>query len=270
MSEHTTIAWTDNTYNPWWGCTAVSPGCDNCYAEAFDKRVGGAHWGKGEPRRTFEDKHWNEPMKWQKAAAKEGKITKVFCGSMCDVMDDEAPEGQWERLIQVINDTPNLLWQLLTKRPQRYKRRLPVAGFVWDNVILGTTCENQEFYDVRVQHLCEAAMYLEKRNAEYSTYTVGANVRPFSRAHVQSFISYEPALGPITMTKNTFRPSWLIFGGETGPRPRPMEQKWAEDIKAECEDTGVAFFMKQMSARTPNSAADLIPAHLLVREFPEA
>lgn len=267
MSEHTTIAWTDNTFNPWWGCTAVSPGCDNCYAEAFDKRVGGAHWGKGEPRRTFEDKHWNEPMKWQKSAAKEGKITKVFCGSMCDVMDDEEPEGQWERLIQVINDTPNLLWQLLTKRPQRYMRRLPETGFFYDNVILGTTTENQEFYDVRIPHLEEAAAWLTIRNRiQGPSFALGGLC--IARSPVKTFVSYEPAIGPLTMF-NRLKPSWLIFGGETGPRPRPMEQKWAENIKAECEDTGVAFFMKQMSARTPHAAADLIPAHLLVRQFPE-
>ena len=74
MGKETGISWTDHTFNPWWGCTKVSPGCDNCYAEAFDKRVGGSHWGKGQPRRTFTDKHWNEPLAWNRAAEKAGRV----------------------------------------------------------------------------------------------------------------------------------------------------------------------------------------------------
>jgi len=82
MGESTGISWTDATFNPVWGCTKVSPGCDHCYAETFDKRVGGNHWGKGAPRRLFGDAHWNEPLKWNKKAENEGRTLKVFCGSM--------------------------------------------------------------------------------------------------------------------------------------------------------------------------------------------
>jgi protein gp37 len=251
MGEVTGIAWTDHTFNPWHGCTKVSPGCDNCYAEAFDKRVGGAHWGKGEPRRVFGEKHWNEPLKWNKKAQADGVKTKVFCASMADVMDDEAPKGQRERLWALIDQTPNLLWQLLTKRPHRYTRYLPKDGFQHDNVILGTTTESQEFYDVRMRHLDDAVIFLRQRG--------------FMR-QVQNFISYEPALGPIQM--GALYPDWVIFGGETGAGRRPMELEWAEAIKAECEYIGIPFFFKQMSAQTPKQAAALIPAHMLVREFP--
>src|SRR6185437_14583692 len=115
MGEVTSIAWCDHTFNPWHGCTKVSPGCDNCYAATFDKRVGGNHWGKGVERRVFADKHWREPLKWNEDAAASRVRRRVFCASMADVMDDEAPAGQRERLWALIDDTPHLDWLLLTK-----------------------------------------------------------------------------------------------------------------------------------------------------------
>lgn len=252
MGQETSIGWTNRTFNPWWGCTKVSPGCDSCYAETFDKRVGGAHWGKGVPRRTFGDKHWGEPLKWNDDAGAAGRTDRVFCASMADVMDDEAPEGLRERLWSLIDRTPHLMWQLLTKRPQRYTRYLPPKGFFFGNVILGMTAENQEFYDARIQYLLEGAEFLSDLGF---------------RTTIQTFVSYEPALGPIKM--KGFRPNWLIFGGETGHSRRPMELQWAEDIKRQCKDSGIAFFMKQMSAATPDKASALIPANMLLRQFPE-
>jgi protein gp37 len=263
MGEATNISWTDHTFNPFEGCTKVSPGCDNCYAEARDKRWGGDHWGKGHPRKTMSESYWHQPLRWNRLAGEAGRIDKVFCGSLCDVMDDEAPEGQRERLWKLIDQTPNLLWQLLTKRPTRYQPYLPENGFRFDNVILGTTTENQEFFDVRMPEVDAAAEILRRRNAMSTPKTY--------RVPVKTFASYEPALGRITMRLQArlgIAPDWLIFGGETGNEPRPMEMEWAENIKAECEEFGVAFFMKQVSARTPKQAAALIPAHLLVREFP--
>src|SRR5271167_714272 len=118
MGEKTAISWTDHTFNPWWGCTRVSPGCVNCYAETFDKRVFGAegvHWGPGKPRRTFGDKHWNEPLRWNKKAREAGVYRKVFCASMADIFDVEAPTGERERLWDLIRSTDCLIWQLLTK-----------------------------------------------------------------------------------------------------------------------------------------------------------
>jgi protein gp37 len=247
MGKETGIKWTDSTFNPWWGCTKVSPGCDGCYAEAFDKRTGGSHWGKGMERRVFGEKHWNEPLKWNRESRAAGRIQKVFCASMADVMDDEAPSGERERLWDLIDSTPNLIWQLLTKRPHRYARYLPSSGFKHRNAWLGTTAENQQYYNVRWPELDRAAKMFD----------------------LTSFISYEPAIGSLSIAGHDAKPNWLIFGGETGGQRRPMESLWAEDIKAECDEFGTAFFMKQMSAITPSKAADLIPAHLLVRSFPE-
>jgi protein gp37 len=245
MGEKTAISWTDATYNPWWLCTEVSPGCDNCYARELAKRWGYG-WGKGVPRRTFGDKHWNEPLKWDRRAKEDGTKTKVFCASMADIMDDEAPEGQRERLWELIDNTPNLIWQLLTKRPQRYLRWLP-KKFQHANVWLGTTAENQETFNIRAPHLIDASV---------------------DRGTI-AFISYEPAIGPLTLSGlPNWNLDWLIFGGESGRGRRPMEQAWAENVLRECRERGTKFFMKQMSALSPEEGKNLIPPHLTIQEFP--
>jgi len=252
VAETTGISWTDATFNPWWGCTKVSPGCDHCYAEAFDKRVGGAHWGKGESRRIMSDHYWNDPLRWDKKAAKESVKRKVFCGSMCDIMDDEAPEGQRERLWTLIDQTPNLIWQLLTKRPQRYERYLP-KDFKHNNVWYGATAENQEFYDIRYPIICEVSI---------------------QRGGV-NWISYEPALGPVSIVQSPLSgfyynvpPDWIIFGGESGHARRPMKLEWLINLRAECKAVGTKLFVKQFSALTPAAGKALIPANLQIHEFP--
>ena len=130
----------DHTFNSWHGCTVLTVECINCFAKDEDKRCGAkqSHWGDGIPRRTFGDKHWAEPLAWDRAARAAGKIETVFSGSMMGVMDDEAPEGARERLWRLIDATLNLIWQLLTKRPHRYARYLP-KQFVHSNVWLSTS-----------------------------------------------------------------------------------------------------------------------------------
>lgn len=255
MGTETKISWTDHTFNPWIGCTKVSPGCDNCYAETLNHRWGNDNWGKGKIRRVTSDSNWKDPIKWDKLAKLAGEKRKVFSASLADVMDDEAPKGVRERLWELIDNTPNLIWQLLTKRPTRYGSYLPQDGFKHDNVWLGTSAEDQHFYDIRWSVLRVIA-------AEHE---------------LTSFISYEPALGPLSIldfaekhAEDRFHtcPDWLICGGESGTGRRPMEKSWAQDIADECEITGTKFFMKQFSARTPEEGAALIPAHLLIRQFP--
>jgi len=249
MGQDTSISWCTSTFNCWWICTEVSDGCDNCYARTLAKRYGYG-WGKGVPRRVMSDAYWKEPLKWNRLAEASGEPWRVFCASMADVMDDEAPEGQRERLWELIDTTPHLTWLLLTKRPQRYSRYLP-AGFKHNNVWLGATTENQENYDLRWPILFKAA------SARYLT----------------TFVSYEPALGPVrlhgVMGGYPIVPEWMIFGGESGPHRRPMECKWAEDVLADCKVMGTKFWMKQMDARTPAEGAALIPAHLLIHEHPQ-
>lgn len=154
MGKETGIGWTRHTFNPWWGCKKVSAGCKFCYAESIDKVYGGGqHWGIGAPRREFGDKHWNEPRRWNKQAVKDGVRRRVFCASMADVFDPEAPAGALERLWQLIRETPQLDWLLLTKRPERIASSLPADwGKGWHNVWLGTSVENQEAADKRIPH----------------------------------------------------------------------------------------------------------------------
>ncbi|MGD8911282.1 MAG: DUF5131 family protein, partial [Candidatus Thiodiazotropha sp.] len=124
MAEKTEIAWTDSTFNPWWGCTKVGPGCDQCYAEALDKRTGGSHWGKGSSPRILSADNWDKPKRWQRQAEKDGTPRKVFCGSMCDWADKNAPAGERDRLWNLIRETPALRLQLLTKRAPNIEKYL--------------------------------------------------------------------------------------------------------------------------------------------------
>jgi len=233
MGEVTAISWTDHTFNPWWGCTRVSPGCVNCYAETFDKRVGGDHWGPGKPRRTFGDKHWREPLKWS---------GRVFCASMADVFDDEAPEGQRERLWDLIRSTPNLTWQLLTKRPRGYARYLPADLMNSTRIWKGFTAEDQAHFDERWAVMWELPGI--------------------------KWVSYEPALGHITFIRWAPKPVWVVYGGESGNNRRPDLEQWARDMRDECEIYNIAFFMKQRSAHTPAEGKARISADLLINQFP--
>jgi protein gp37 len=241
MGEQTGISWTDHTFNPWWGCTKVSPGCDNCYAETFDKRVGGAHWGHGAPRRTFTEKHWNEPHIWNKKAERDGAMRRVFCASMADIFDEEAPSGELDRLWPLIDSTPYLIWQLLTKRPFGYVSKLPTRFIDHPRVWKGLTAEDQPRLNLRWPHL-----------------------QGFPGVR---WVSYEPALGRLTSLLD-HPPDWLVIGGESGPKFRTMPIDWCYDTLELCRKANVKFFMKQMSAPTPARGKELIPENLAIQEFP--
>ena len=247
MGETTGISWTDSTFNPWIGCTQVSPGCDNCYAMIQDRRWGHDSWGKGTPRRLTSRSYWSAPEKWNREAEKEGRKHLVFCASLADVMDDEAPFNGRSALWSLIDDTPYLIWQLLTKRPHRYERYLP-GEFRYNNVWLGATAENQEQYAARLPILLRAC---EKFNC-------------------LSWISYEPALGPLDLGAFPVLPRWLILGGESGAHRRPDDLRWYRDIVSWRNEfqPHLRLFMKQMSARTPAEGKALVPDDLMIQEFP--
>ena len=151
MAKSTSIEWTDHTFNPWWGCTKISPGCDHCYAEGWARRVGESVWGHKQPRRFFRDSHWHQPRAWNAAAAAKQQRRRVFCASMADVFEDRRDlDAARERLWKLIADTPHLDWQLLTKRPQTVHRLAPWGENWPTNVWLGTTVEDQDRADVRL------------------------------------------------------------------------------------------------------------------------
>ena len=229
MSKHTGIEWCDHTFNIAWGCMKVSPGCAHCYAETFaDQRLGLGVFGPAATttRRTFGVKHWNDPLRWDRAAAKAGVRRRVFCSSMCDVFEDNpAIDLERAKLWPLIRATPHLDWLLLTKRPERLVTELPKGwGNGYRNVWLGTSIESQEYVD-RAQHLR----------------AVPATVR---------FLSCEPLLGavdlfPVLDTPDT-EIDWVIVGGESGPGARPMDLEHARDIRDACSAFKVPFFLKQL------------------------
>lgn len=260
MGETTAIAWTDHTFNPWWGCTRVSPGCQHCYAEAFAKRTGNDVWGTS-PRRFFGDKHWAEPLKWDRQAAADGRPHLVFCASMADVFEDRpdlmTPRA---RLFRLIESTPHLIWQLLTKRPQSVGPLTPVEWWQdggWPpNAWIGTTVEDQQRADERIPKLAK----------------IPAPVR---------FLSCEPLLGPVNIERwlltgpritgpadpNLGRTwvDWVICGGESGPGHRPLDLDHARSLRDQCVD--VPFFFKQVGGRTPTTGGDLLDGEQL-KAFP--
>jgi protein gp37 len=240
MGENSKIEWTTHTFNPWIGCQRVSPGCDHCYAEALmDKRLGRVEWGPHGERVRTSPANWAKPLQWAKAAKKVGIRHRVFCASLADWLDNRVP-AEWRfDLAILIAATPELDWLLLTKRPENFERLWPWSDSkaIPDNVWLGATCEDQAHFDRRWPLLRDTP----------------AKVR---------FISYEPAIGPITDIHQGDKPDWMIMGGESGSETRFMEPAWAYQMKALCEKYKVPFFVKQMTSKAP------IPDDLLVRQFP--
>lgn len=247
MAENSGIEWTDHTFNPWTGCTKVSPACDNCYAEGWAKRSGHVEWGPhGERRRT---KTWGNPVKWNRQAAAEGRRLRVFCASLADVFDNhKSIQLAWrDDLWKLIADTPHLDWLLLTKRPQNISRFVPgwMGPRSWPkNAWIGTTVENQEEADRRIPHLL----------------SVPAQVR---------FLSCEPLLGPLDLTNmpvhrdypdtrgnvlsrvSVFAPhiNWVITGGESGPNFRSADPDWFRSLRDQCAAAGVPFLFKQWEGK---------------------
>jgi protein gp37 len=229
MGADTSIQWCDHTFNPWWGCTKVSSGCNNCYAETFARRTGRAKWGDDEPRVVVSDATWHNPVKWDRAAAKAGERRRVFCGSMCDVFEDrEDLVNSRVRLFELIHRTPSLDWLLLTKRPEAASVWLEgsLLQGLWplDNVWLGTSIENQATADDRIPHLLP----------------IMAKMRFLSMEPLLDQVYVQPWLGGI---------DWVIVGGESGPKARPFDLAWARSIRNQCKYAGVPFFMKQVGAK---------------------
>lgn len=249
MGEKTEIAWTDSTFNPWVGCTKISPGCDNCYAEAFmDKRLHRVQWGPHGERKRTSAANWHEPVQWNNRArgfqSSFGRRRRVFCASLADVFDNQVPNTWRLDLFDLIRDTTELDWLLLTKRPENIMKMgwpMWAGGGIPPNVWLGFTAEDQEHFDRRWPIMRE----------------IPAAVR---------FCSYEPAIGPLTLHTGTTLHGlhWLICGGESGHGHRPMEPEWEQNIRNECRGSGIAYFFKQFAGKRP-----IPPDFPLVRQFPE-
>jgi protein gp37 len=271
--ENSKIEWTDHTFNPWIGCTKVSDGCKHCYAEALmDKRYGRVKWGPQGARQRTSEANWRKPLQWNKQAAKEERRYRVFCSSLADVFEDRPELEAWRgELFNLIVETPNLDWLLLTKRPENINRMVAdyagdCAWLGWNgttprtNIWIGTSVENQEQAIKRIPHLL-------------NTY-----------AHIK-FLSCEPLLGQIDLEplwyewnarhnyghckKGIGFIDWIIVGGESGHGARPMSIEWASKLRYQATENHISFFMKQLGGVT-DKRHDLedMPIGLRVREFP--
>lgn len=268
MVAQSKIEWTHHTFNPWWGCVRVSPGCEKCYAEAFSKRTGNAVWGVQAPRRFFGDKHWNEPNRRNERCAKAGARERVFCASMADVFEDR-PDlvPHRDRLWRTIGATPWLDWLLLTKRPENVDRLgHDVLGRCW----LGTTAEDQRRADERIPLLLQCPAAVRFVSAEPLLGPVD-----FRNMLVDSQSSANVLTGRWTgddITKICPRVDWVIVGSESGPGARPMARDWARSVVDQCTDSGCAVFTKQIANPFDRKGGDPLhwPAGNWPREFPDA
>lgn len=249
MADRTAIEWTDATFNPWWGCTRVSPACAHCYADTLARRYGHRLWDGG-ARRFFSEEHWAKPRRWNRAAEAHGRRLKVFCASMADVFEHDTALEPWRRrLWSLIEETPWLVWQLLTKRPENVGTMVPWRNGWPANVWIGTSIEN-------------------------SRHTFRADVLRELPARAR-FISAEPLLGSLYLNGKPNRApldldgiDWLIAGGESGPRYRPVDVDWVRELRDACADSGTAFFYKQQGGRTPKAGGRELDGRTW-SEFPE-
>lgn len=243
MGENSKIEWCHHTFNPWLGCSKLSPACANCYAEAWAKRTNIVTWGDSAERRKTTDSYWRQPLKWNGDAMRSGERKRVFCASLADVFEDRPELEPWRKeLFSLIYRTPYLDWLLLTKRPENIVRlsgkcvnKTSLGWRLPKNIWLGTTVESQD-YIVRVHHLL--------------------NCRAIAEGPL--FLSCEPLLGPLNLNaylttkfidsggySNCAQLDWVIAGGESGAKARPTNPQWFRDLRDQCVEHKVPFHFKQ-------------------------
>jgi protein gp37 len=225
MADNSAIEWTEATWNPVTGCSKVSPGCANCYAETFAERFRGV---PGHPyEQGFDLRLWprrmDQPLKWKRSRM-------IFVNSMSDLFHEDIPFDFVEHVFGTMAEAQQHTFQILTKRHER------LADLAHDlewppNVWMGVSIENRRFV--------HRADYLRR---------VPAAVR---------FISAEPLLGPLEGL-DLDGVHWLIAGGESGPRHRPARIKWLRELRDRCRREGIPFFFKQWGGRTPKAGGRLL------------
>lgn len=250
MSDTTKIEWCDSTFNPWIGCTKVGPGCDHCYAEvSTPSRTLGVVWGPKAERRRTSPGNWAMPSRWEREHeaffAQHGRRRRVFCASLADVFDNQV-DPQWRvDLFELIQSTPHLDWLLVTKRIGNahvmigeslihlavQQGRGPtelMAAWPWANVWLGASIVTRE----------------EMLRDGPKLRQVPARVR---------FWSAEPLLEDLGTIPRAAMPDWVIVGGESGTKARPMHPDWPRFLRDQCAAAGVPFLFKQWGEWAPGS-----------------
>lgn len=291
MAENSNISWTDHTFNPWIGCTKVSPGCSNCYAATQDnlRKWTPEGWGKGKPRKRTSEANWRLPLKWNRLAADneafhaseaplhdDGEFPdyqrpRVFCASLADWLDDEVPREWQTDLLRLVEATPNLDWLLLTKRPTNWEGVMTnalldgvemvhewVNGRPPANVWIGTTVEDQQRAEERIPELLNIPARVRFLSCEPL----------LERINIQWEFDYDHH-GETRQSENIPEGiHWVIAGGESGPGFRPFNPDWARSLRDQCKAAGVAFHMKQMGGLRPSTMPP-IPSDLQIQEFPK-
>lgn len=216
MAQSSAIEWTEATWNPVTGCTKISPGCTNCYAERMSLRLqamGQANYANGFEL-TMQRRMLELPLKWRNPQT-------IFVNSMSDLFHKGVTTEYIHEVFDVMNRAHHHRYQVLTKRSQRLLRLSPQLN--WQpHIWMGVSVESRE-YTYRIDHLRD------------------------TDAHVK-FLSLEPLLGPLSKL-NLRGIGWVIVGGESGPYARPMRPEWVLDIRDQCQRADVPFFFKQWGGK---------------------
>ena len=248
MGESTAISWAHHTFNPWWGCQKISPGCENCYAQRDASRYH-AHDKLWDPalknRHVMAESTWKKLKTYDNKARKAGEIHRVFVGSMCDIADEFGPHDDRKRMFEAPALYPNLIFMFLTKRVARF---LEYAEMFWpdgvpENVWFGWSAEDQPRFDERWAEI-EARVEIVPQFAKI-------------------FMSYGPAIGLIEMTPEAV-PDWLdlvIAEGESGPLARPADPEWFRSMRDQCQDLGIDFHFKQHGEYYPVGRPENVVGH---------
>lgn len=229
MAQHSTIEWTESTWNPVTGCTKISPGCKHCYAERMAKRLkamGQQNYINGFSC-TFHDHTLELPLHWKKPQV-------IFVNSMSDLFHRNVTDSFIKQVFSVMEQAHWHVFQILTKRSDRLVKLAP--SLPWPtNVWMGVSVENQD-YTFRIDDLRRINTYVR-------------------------FISFEPLLGSIT-SLNLEGIHWAVVGGESGPMARPIDAKWILDIRDRCQDSEVPFFFKQWGGKNKKKAGRILDGRI--------
>lgn len=242
MADKSKIEWTDATWNPVFGCSKVSPGCANCYAESYAKRFRAT---VPFDTITLHPERLDQPERWRRPR-------KIFVGSLSDLFHPAIPVAFRDQIFQTMFAQNRHTYQVLTKRPglagyylAEAVKRLPGAFWYPPHVWIGTSVENQTAADYRIPILLEIPVAVR-------------------------FLSVEPMLGPIDGRAIQTGIEWVIVGGESGPNARPFDPDWARSLLGTCRARGIPFFMKQLGGwPAKRDRLDDFPADLRIREFPK-
>ncbi|HEY2010568.1 MAG TPA: phage Gp37/Gp68 family protein [Rhizomicrobium sp.] len=268
MAEKTGISWCDATFNPWMGCTKVSPACDNCYAEKLvTGRMGKDLWGAGKPRHRTSVSNWKKARQWNKTPAQligsqwPGRKPRVFAASLADIFDNEIDPAWRDDFWALVRETPNLQWLIVTKRIGNAAKMLPADwGNGYPNVTLIITVANQPEADRDVIKLLltpalSRGLSVEPMLGHMHLGYLGWPASPSRRRD-----GYNALIGARYdnggMVERLPKLDWVICGGESGPGARPMHPNWARALRDQCAAAEIPFHFKQWGEWAP---ADQVP-----------